>query len=88
MYSQKQQAINHYKELMGNESMHSYNTVDPVKWVNATKILAILNDQSLLIEPEPLKMPPMVEANWDTNDTKEFDHLLHKILFENNNTIH
>lgn len=65
MYSQKQQAINHYIELIGDESMRSYNT----------------------LEPEPLKMPPMVEVNWDTNDTKEFDRLLHKILFEEKNMI-
>ncbi len=88
MYSHKQQAINHYKELMGDESMHSYNTVDPVKWINATQMLSILNEQSILVEPETLKMPPMVEANWDTNDTKEFDRLLHRILFSDNNTIH
>lgn len=81
MYTSKQQAINHYKELMGNENMHSYNTVDPVVWVNAGKILAVLHDQSLNIEPDQIKLPPMVEANWDTNDTKEFDRLLHRILF-------
>lgn len=66
MNSQKQSAINHYKELMRDECMNFYNTV----------------------EPEVLKMPPMVEANWDTNDTKEFDRLLHRILFEDKNAIH
>ena len=31
---------------------------------------------------DDLKLPPMVEADWDTNDTKEFDRLLNEILFE------
>ena len=88
MYSAKQQAINHYKELMSNETMHSYNTVDPVVWIHSTQIIPVLRDQPYSLDQEPLKMPPMVEANWDTNDTKEFDRLLHRILFENKTDHH
>lgn len=88
MYLKYQSAIKHYKELMGDEFMHSYNIAEPVKWINATQILSIINDQSILVEPEMLKMPPMVEVNWDTNDTKEFDRLLHRILFEEKFKIH
>ncbi|MBC7711846.1 MAG: hypothetical protein H7177_00805 [Rhizobacter sp.] len=88
MYSTKQQALNHYKELQGNVPMHSYNTVDPVVWINSSQVLPLLRDQQFSLDQEPLKMPPMVEANWDTNDTKEFDRLLNRILFADKKTIH
>ena len=88
MYSSKQQAINHYKELMGNESMHSYNTVEQVKWINQSQVIPLLRDQQFSLDQEPLKMPPMIEANWDTNDTNEFDRLLNKILFSDKSTLH
>ncbi|MBC7427188.1 MAG: hypothetical protein H7336_01170 [Bacteriovorax sp.] len=88
MYSSKQQALNHYKELMSSEPMHSYNTVDPIVWINSSQVMPILRDQQFSLDQEPLKMPPMVEANWDTNDTKEFDRLLKKILFADKSTLH
>lgn len=81
MYSHTQNAINHYKDISHLDISHSYNTVDPVAWVNAGKMLAVLQDHSIIIDPEKMDCPPMVEADWDTNDTKEFDRLLHKILF-------
>jgi hypothetical protein len=92
MYSSKQQAINQYKELMDNGSMRSCNTVDPVIWINSTQVIPLLNDrahdQQFSLDQEPLKMPPLVEANWDTNDTTEFDRLLNRILFANKSALH
>lgn len=64
MYTSKQQAINHYLDIMADDINHTFNKVDVA-----------------------VKLPPAVEADWDTNDTKEFDRLLYKILFEER-TIH
>lgn len=82
MYSSKQQAINHYLNIMTDDLDHTFNKVDEVIWVNADKMMAILNEHALLKETAVIKLPPAVEADWDTNDTKEFDRLLHKILFK------
>ena len=60
MYSSKQQAINHYLNIMTDDLDHTF----------------------MLKETVVIKLPPAVEADWDTNDTKEFDRLLHKILFK------
>ncbi len=87
MYASKQQAINHYLENMSGDINHTLNKVDDVVWVNTDKMMAILNDQALMKENVSVKLPPAIEANWDTNDTKEFDRLLYKILFEER-TIH
>ena len=87
MYTVKQQAINHYLDIMTDEKNHTFNKVDDVVWVNTDKMMAILNEHSLLKENVVVKLPPAVETDWDTNDTKEFDRLLHKILFEEH-TVH
>lgn len=81
MYKSKQQAINHYLDIMTNDTTHTFNKVDDVVWVNADKIMVILNEHALLKETQAVKLPPAIEADWDTNDTKEFDRLLYKILF-------
>ena len=82
MYSTKQQAINHYRDIMTDDTNHTLNKVDSVVWVNSERMQAILNDQSLLLDAVAVKLPPAIEADWDTNDTKEFDRLLYKILFD------
>lgn len=66
MYISRQQAIKHYLDMMTDDINHTFNKVDDVTWVNTV----------------PVKLPPAVEADWDTNDTKEFDRLLYKILFK------
>ena len=87
MYTTKQNAINHYLEVMNDSTTGAYNKVEDVVWVNSAKMIAVLQEQSLTIGHDEIKLPPMVEANWDTNDTKEFDRLLHKVLFEGR-TVH
>lgn len=82
MYASKQQAINHYLEVMTDDINHTFNKVDDVVWVNADKMMAVLNEHTLLKEAVAVKLPPAIEANWDTNDTKEFDRLLYQILFK------
>lgn len=82
MYTTKQQVINKYLESMGTEIDHTFNKVDDVVWVSADKIMAVLKEHALLKDSFAIKLPPMVEADWDTNDTKEFDRLLHKILVQ------
>lgn len=82
MYSSKQKAINHYLDIMTDDINHTFNKVDDVVWVNADKMIAVLNEHALLKEMVEVKLPPSIEADWDTNDTKEFDRLLHKILFQ------
>jgi hypothetical protein len=85
MYSTKQQAINKYLEHVEVDSIHKINKVDDVVWVNADKMMAVLREHALLvdtIDTGAIKLPPKIEADWDTNDTKEFDRLLYKILFK------
>lgn len=88
MYTSKQQAINHYLEIMTDDINHTLNKVDDVVWVNADRMMAVLNEHALLKETTTVKFPPAIEADWDTNDTKEFDRLLHKILFEERSPLH
>ncbi|MEA9357465.1 hypothetical protein SHI21_14655 [Bacteriovorax sp. PP10] len=88
MYTSKQQAINHYLETMTDDINHTLNKVDDVVWVNADRMMAVLNEHALLKEAVSVKLPPAIEADWDTNDTKEFDRLLHKILFEEHAPLH
>jgi hypothetical protein len=87
MYTSKQQAINHYLVIMTDESNHTLNKVDEVVRVKTDKMIATLNKQTLLKETFDVKLPPAIEVEWDTNDTKEFDRLLHKILFKEH-TLH
>ena len=92
MYTTKQQAINHYLENMNSNLDHNINKVEDVVWVNADKIMAVLQEHALLKnafgDAVEVKLPPMVEADWDTNDTKEFDRLLYSILVKERTTLH
>ena len=71
MYTTKQQAINHYLENMNSNLDHNINKVEDVVWVNADKIMAVLQEHALLKnafgDAVEVKLPPMVEADWDTN---------------------
>ena len=94
MYTTKQQAINHYLEnINGNLSnLSNLNKVEDVVWVNADKMMAVLKEHALLKnafeEVAEVKLPPMIEADWDTNDTKEFDRLLYSILVKDKQPLH
>ena len=81
MYKSKQQAINHYLDIITHDTTQTFNEVEDLVWVNANKMLVVLNEHALLKETLAVKLPPAIEADWDTNDTKEFDRLLYKILF-------
>lgn len=91
MYATKQQAINHYLENI-NGNLGNLNKVEDVVWVNADKMMAVLKEHALLKnafdEVTEVKLPPMIEANWDTNDTKEFDRLLYSILVKDKQPLH
>jgi hypothetical protein len=82
MYLNKTQAINKYLDNVNVDQYNNINKVDDVVWVNSDKISAILREQVLVSETSSMRLPPMIEADWDTNDTKEFDRLLYKILFK------
>lgn len=88
MYANKQQAINKYLDNVNVDNYQKVNKVDDVVWVNADKMMAVLKEHALYVEASNLKLPPMIEADWDTNDTKEFDRLLYKILFKEDRTLH
>ena len=81
MYKSKQQAINYYLDIITHDTTQTFNEVEDLVWVNANKMMVVLNEHALLKETLAVKLPPAIEADWDTNDTKEFDHLLYKILF-------
>ncbi len=91
MYTTKQQAINHYLENI-NGNLGNLNKVEDVVWVNADKMMAVLKEHALLKnafeEVVEVKLPPMIEADWDTNDTKEFDRLLYSILVKDKQPLH
>ena len=87
MYTTKQEAINRYLDLADNDSLPKMNKVEDVVWVNADKMMAVLKEHALLKDAVAIKLPPMIEADWDTNDTKEFDRLLYNILFQDR-TLH
>lgn len=91
MYTSKQQAINHYLENI-NGNLGNLNKVEDVVWVNADKVMAVLKEHALLKntfeEVVEVKLPPMIEADWDTNDTKEFDRLLYSILVKDKQPLH
>jgi hypothetical protein len=88
MYTTKQQVINKYLESMDDEVDHTFNKVDDVVWVSTDKMMAILKEHALLRNHFDVRLPPMVEADWDTNDTKEFDRLLHKMIVQGPGLLH
>ena len=79
----KQQAINHYLEHIDSDLDQNSNKVDDVVWVNADKILAVLQEHALLRESLAIKFPQTPEANWDERERSEFDEILHQVLFQN-----
>lgn len=91
MYATKQQAINHYLENI-NGNLGNLNKVEDVVWVNADKMMAVLKEHALLKNAfddiVETKLPPRIEADWDTNDTKEFDRLLYSILVKDKQPLH
>ncbi len=79
----KQQAINHYLEIMDNDDFchTTTNKIEDIVWVNADKIIAILKEHALLKETVAIKFPPADEAIWNTEETLEFDRILQEVLF-------
>lgn len=92
MYATKQQAINRYLDQVQVDQHHNINKVDEVVWVKADKMIAVLKEHALLVdtfsEVASMKLPPQIEADWDTNDTKEFDRLLYSILLKERTPLH
>ncbi len=85
----KQQAINHYLEHIDNDLDQNINKVDDVVWVNADKILAVLQEHAILRESLAIKIPETHVANWDDEEEElpEFDRILQQILYQNR-TLH
>ena len=92
MYATKQQAINRYLDQVQVDTHHNINKVDDIVWVKADKMMAVLKEHALLVDTlvdhNSMKLPPAIEADWDTNDTKEFDRLLYSILLKEDRTLH